>query len=97
MLRFYSPYRTLPVWPQNTQCVSQFFQNEKIGELLLEWEGLQARIIRPDVQAVNGVIHVIDRVMMKRRDLTKSGSPTGPRCTGFLLFILALVQVAILF
>ncbi|GFT64695.1 fasciclin-1, partial [Nephila pilipes] len=68
-----------------------------LGELLLEWEGLQARIIRPDVQAVNGVIHVIDRVMMKRRDLTKSGSPTGPRCTGFLLFILALIQVAILF
>ncbi|GFT64704.1 fasciclin-1 [Nephila pilipes] len=67
------------------------------GELLLEWEGLQARIIRPDVQAVNGVIHVIDRVMMKRRDLTKSGSPTGPRCAGFLLFILALIQVAILF
>ncbi|GBM28880.1 hypothetical protein AVEN_52826-1, partial [Araneus ventricosus] len=67
------------------------------GELLLEWEGLQARIIRPDVQAVNGVIHVIDRVMMKRRDLTKSGSSIGPRCTGFLVFILAFIQVAILF
>ncbi|KAF8777992.1 Fasciclin-1 like protein [Argiope bruennichi] len=58
-----------------------------LGELLLEWEGLQARIIRPDVQAVNGVIHVIDRVMMKRRDLTKSESSIGPRCTGFLVFI----------
>ncbi|GIY72906.1 fasciclin-1 [Caerostris extrusa] len=67
------------------------------GELLLEWEGIQARIIRPDVQAVNGVIHVIDRVMMKRRDLTKSGSPIGPYCSSFLLVILTFVQVAILF
>ncbi|XP_035226003.1 fasciclin-1-like, partial [Stegodyphus dumicola] len=44
------------------------------GPLRVEWEGRPANIVRPDVQATNGIIHVIDRVMMKRRDLTKSGS-----------------------
>ncbi|KAG8191824.1 hypothetical protein JTE90_022816 [Oedothorax gibbosus] len=69
-----------------------------LGELLLEWEGLQARIIRPDVQAVNGVIHVIDRVMMKRRDLTKSGSsPVGQQGPAYFRVILSLVLAAIFF
>lgn len=68
-----------------------------LGELLLEWEGLQARIIRPDVQAVNGVIHVIDRVMMKRRDLTKSGSPIGQQSPAYLPVILAFALIAIFF
>lgn len=68
-----------------------------LGELLLEWEGLQARIIRPDVQAVNGVIHVIDRVMMKRRDLTKSGSPIGQQSPAYLPVILAFALAAIFF
>lgn len=67
------------------------------GSLTLEWEGLQARIVRPDVQAVNGVMHVIDRVMMKRRDLTKSDSSNGPRCGGFVLFLLFFAWVAVLF
>ncbi|GIY73297.1 fasciclin-1 [Caerostris darwini] len=51
--------------------ISPGFQS---GPLTVEWEGIQANIVRPDVQATNGIIHVIDRVMMKRRDLTKSGS-----------------------
>ncbi|XP_042895485.1 fasciclin-1 isoform X1 [Parasteatoda tepidariorum] len=68
-----------------------------MGEFLLEWEGIEARIIRPDIQAVNGVIHVIDRVMMKRRDLTKSGSPIGTQSTDFLPILLAFILVTILF
>ena len=44
------------------------------GEVLLEWEGLTAKITRPDVRAVNGVIHVIDAVLMKKRDMTTSAS-----------------------
>ncbi|KFM77399.1 Fasciclin-1, partial [Stegodyphus mimosarum] len=67
------------------------------GELLLEWEGRQARIVRPDVQTVNGVIHVIDRVMMMRRDLTKSGAPIGALSNGFLSIIPAFFSVAIFF
>lgn len=54
------------------------------GTKTLEWEGLEARIIRPDVQAVNGVIHVIDKVMMKRRDLTKSSAPRASVAAGVM-------------
>jgi len=44
------------------------------GNLYIEWEGKRARIVRPDVQAINGVIHVIDQVLMKKRDLTVNSS-----------------------
>ncbi|XP_054161608.1 fasciclin-1-like [Oppia nitens] len=44
------------------------------GNLYIEWEGRRARIVRSDVQAINGVIHVIDQVLMKKRDLTVNSS-----------------------
>lgn len=47
------------------------------GKVQVKWEGELAHIIRPGVQATNGVIHVIDRVMMKPRDL----STVGCSCT----------------
>ena len=40
---------------------------ESDGNLWIEWEGLRSRIVRPDIQATNGVIHVIDRVLMIKR------------------------------
>ncbi|XP_022251201.1 fasciclin-1-like [Limulus polyphemus] len=43
------------------------------GELSVEWENIRATIVRPDVQATNGIIHVIDRIMMKPRDLSRTG------------------------
>lgn len=35
---------------------------------------------RPDLECVNGVVHVIDKVLMMKRDVTVSGStmPTVP-------------------
>ncbi|XP_015913126.1 fasciclin-1 [Parasteatoda tepidariorum] len=56
------------------------------GSLKVEWEGLEAHIVRPDVKATNGIIHVIDRVMMKRRDLTKSGA--GSWSPSIITFVL---------
>lgn len=44
----------------------------KNGKIHLFWEEHEAVIERPDVQATNGVIHVISKVMMMRRDLTSS-------------------------
>ncbi|CAG2113376.1 unnamed protein product [Medioppia subpectinata] len=46
----------------------------KKSNLYIEWEGKRARIVRPDVQAINGVIHVIDTVLMKKRDLSVNSS-----------------------
>jgi len=55
------------------------------GDVYIEWEGMRARIVRPDVQALNGVIHVIDRVMMKKRDLNINGSSNVTASIIFLL------------
>ncbi|KAH7986928.1 hypothetical protein HPB52_024616 [Rhipicephalus sanguineus] len=41
------------------------------GKIHLLWEGREAVVVRPDVQATNGVIHVISKVMMLRRDMTR--------------------------
>ena len=44
---------------------------EKVDEVdgstytVIEWEDLQARIIRPNMECSNGIIHVIDKVIMK--------------------------------
>lgn len=58
------------------------------GKIHLLWEGREAVIVRPDVQATNGVIHVISKVMMLRRDMTSSAvMPT----TSWLLVVAMLV------
>ena len=36
----------------------------------MEWEDVQAKLIRPNLECTNGYIHIIDRVVMKRRDVT---------------------------
>lgn len=41
-------------------------------DVYLEWEQHKARIVRPDVNAVNGVIHLIDNVLMLKRDLASA-------------------------
>jgi len=47
------------------------------GELWLVWEGIRARITRPDVHAINGVIHVIDNIFIKKRDMTTTTTATA--------------------
>ena len=37
---------------------------------VVEWEDVKARLIRPNLECTNGYIHIIDRVVMKRRDVT---------------------------
>ncbi|KAG8198284.1 hypothetical protein JTE90_021538 [Oedothorax gibbosus] len=70
--------------------ISPGFQS---GSLTVEWEGLTANIVRPDVKATNGIIHVIDRVMMKRRDLTKSGTVSW--CPSLLMLAFAVITVLV--
>jgi len=49
---------------------------EKVDEIdgsnytVIEWEDLQARVIRPNMECSNGMIHVIDKVILKERDIT---------------------------
>jgi len=65
------------------------------GEVFLEWEGLRAKITRPDVRAVNGVIHVIDTVLMKKRDMTTNDSTASVASPLLLCVSAAFVIVTI--
>ena len=44
------------------------------NSFFVEWENLRAEIIRPNLECTNGYIHVIDTVLMKRRDVTLAAS-----------------------
>merc|ERR1712110_90636 len=37
--------------------------------VIVEWEDLEIKVIRPNLECTNGYIHVIDQVIMKRRDV----------------------------
>lgn len=39
---------------------------------VVEWEDLVAKVIRSNLECTNGYIHIIDKVIMKRRDLVLS-------------------------
>lgn len=61
------------------------------GEVFLVWEGIKAKITRPDVKTINGVIHVIDNVLMKKRDMMTSTASSIP-----FLSLISLVFVSLL-
>lgn len=71
----------------------QAFVRKNFGEYYVEWNGIKARVIRPDVECVNGVVHVIDQVLMLNRDVTVSGSAM-PAVTGMATLIATCVTVA---
>jgi len=43
---------------------------------VVQWEDLEARLIRPNLKCTNGYIHVIDKVLLKQRDITL-GTPSS--------------------
>ncbi|KAH6931148.1 hypothetical protein HPB50_022505 [Hyalomma asiaticum] len=59
------------------------------GKIHLLWEGREAVVVRPDVQATNGVIHVISKVMMLRRDMTSAAAAPATPVAAVLLLGLA--------
>jgi len=61
---------------------------------VIEWEDLQARVIRPNMECKNGIIHVIDKVIMKERDVTLALS-NGPK--SIVNTVLITMVAAILF
>ena len=63
-------------------------------ETFIEWEDLQARVIRPNMECTNGMIHVIDKVIMKKRDVTLSKSP-GSVAASLILTIAAAYLVTV--
>jgi len=47
-------------------------EEDKNGELVTKvtYDGIEARVVRANIECTNGYIHLIDRVIMKRRDVT---------------------------
>lgn len=66
---------------------------ESSGEIVLVWEGIKARITRPDVKTINGVIHVIDNVLMKKRDMMTSTAATVPILSLLSLLLLSILSI----
>jgi len=56
----------------------QLSVEEKHGEMVttVAYDGIVARVVRANIECKNGYIHLIDKVVMKRRDVTLGGGGT---------------------
>ncbi|MPC13597.1 Fasciclin-1 [Portunus trituberculatus] len=68
-------------------------QLEQKKKYYTDWNGVRAKVIRPDLKCVNGVVHVIDKVMMMNRDVTVSGSAV-PAASGLASLVATFFTVA---
>lgn len=60
--------------------------------VIVEWEDLEIRIIRPNLECTNGYIHVVDQVIMKRRDVVLAGASHSVSHMFFILTAVAITQ-----
>ncbi|KAK1134518.1 hypothetical protein K0M31_007299 [Melipona bicolor] len=54
----------------------------------IEWEGNWIRVFRPDVECTNGIIHVIDAVLLKDSDVRVTGTASVISLESHLIMIL---------
>ncbi|XP_076682285.1 fasciclin 1 Fas1 domain-containing isoform X3 [Andrena cerasifolii] len=54
----------------------------------IEWEGKWIRVYRPDVECTNGIIHVIDTVLLKDSDVRVTGAASAVCLAPHLIMIL---------
>ncbi|XP_017877413.1 fasciclin-1 isoform X3 [Ceratina calcarata] len=54
----------------------------------IEWEGNWIRVFRPDVECTNGIIHVIDTVLLKDSDVRVTGTASVTSLAPHLIMIL---------
>ena len=54
----------------------------------IEWEGTWIRVFRPDVECTNGIIHVIDAVLLKDSDIRVTGTASITSLAPNLIMIL---------
>ncbi|KAH9387563.1 fatty acid synthase beta subunit fas1 [Tyrophagus putrescentiae] len=43
-------------------------------DIYVEWEGKRAKVIKSDIYGLNGVIHIVDAVLAKKRDFKVNGT-----------------------
>jgi hypothetical protein len=62
---------------------------------IVEWEDVKARLIRPNLECTNGYIHIIDQVVMKRRDVSLISAAENVKVTtSSIMTFLAMFVVA---
>lgn len=70
------------------------------AKVFLEWEGIHAHIERPNINAINGVIHAIDKILFKESDMKVSEEEARLSAASMAqvgqLFILLTVLVGLL-
>ncbi|XP_068225212.1 fasciclin-1-like isoform X2 [Palaemon carinicauda] len=80
---------------ETTSSTESDTETSSSTEYYIEWNGISARVIRPDVECVNGVVHVVDRVLMLNRDVTVSGGgSTTSSVTGMAALLSTLITLA---
>jgi len=77
--------------PLKTVSASINFTRSSTGEYFVEWEFLRARIVRPDVECIDGVIHVIDRVLVLKGEISVSGQSEQAIFNPILMLLTACV------
>ncbi|KPM08418.1 fasciclin-1-like protein [Sarcoptes scabiei] len=68
----------------------------KTREIYVEWEGKKAKIIESDIYGLNGVVHIIDKVLAKRRDFKVNSAPNIHCHQSPLLSILSFVCLCLM-
>lgn len=61
----------------STDCVLSvniIFDDDDTEDILLEWNGVQSKIIQSNILANNGIIHIIDRILFKVDEETTTSS-----------------------
>lgn len=72
----------------DTNCDEIFINNYLARDIYIEWEGQRAKIISSDIHGLNGVIHIIDKVLAKKRDLKVNAAINDHSYCHVLLFII---------
>ncbi|XP_071646329.1 fasciclin-1 isoform X3 [Temnothorax longispinosus] len=60
----------------------------EVSGYTLEWEGKRIRVVRPDVECTNGIIHVISAVFLKDSDVRVTGGASLATLAPHLIMIL---------
>ncbi|XP_026298431.1 fasciclin-1 isoform X4 [Apis mellifera] len=77
--------------------IREYSENDKYDENMIrpetlvyqiEWEGKWIRVYRPDVECTNGIIHVIDDVLLKDSDVRVTGTASATSLASHLIMIL---------
>ncbi|XP_011502138.1 PREDICTED: fasciclin-1 [Ceratosolen solmsi marchali] len=59
---------------ENDKVIDENAIRSNHGGYQIEWRGKKIKVIRPDVACTNGIIHVIDDVMLRENDIHVTGS-----------------------